>query len=248
MIIYGWHPAKIKTIENDHLTCPECGTRGSLVYTLISKHAHIFWIPFFPYGKEGLCQCSNEDCEFAYEGKYLQEDIKLEFDEIKRTTKPPIWQFSGIILIAAIILLSSFFNAQDKKEEAEFIASPEIGDSYNFKTETGNYSVIKVVGVIEDTIVFIQNDYEVNQTSGLKDIDIEKNYTIELFVISIAEIQEMHNDGEIINVERKKNFVTYWQANDLKMFSPLFGIDTNDIFIDVEPNAIESDTLMIENE
>ena len=200
MVIYGWRAAHLKSANSQTATCPSCGTKGSLIFSAFSKHAHIFWIPIFPFGKTGGAECQH--CKHAIEAKNMSRHLKDEYNHFKSTTQTPIWQFSGLVIIAALVSWGFYSSSQNDKENAAFFDDPQAGDVYEFKTETGNYSTMKIYEVAKDSIYMIPNEYETNKISGINDIDKEKNYADFNYGIARGDLQIMFEDGTIRDINR----------------------------------------------
>ncbi len=76
-------------------------------------------------------------------------------------------------------------------------------DKYTFKTETGYFSTFKVVEVFQDSMYINYNNYETDRRTGVDDIDLKKNYSYEIYVLTNKDILSMHNRGDIEDIERK---------------------------------------------
>lgn len=190
----------LKTEQSETAICPSCGTQGSLTINIFRKHAHIFWIPLFPFGKKGVSQC--EHCNNILEMKEMPDSLKREFENLKNETKGPIWQFTGLGIIAILIVWGNYVNGEDKKTELEYLKSPQIGDVYEYKIETGSYSTLKVVGVKNDSIFVSPNEYEISKMSKMYKIDKSENYSNLSYGVSINKIKEMYDSGEIFDINR----------------------------------------------
>ena len=190
----------LKTEQSETAICPSCGTQGSLTINIFRKHAHIFWIPLFPFGKKGVSQC--EHCNNILEMKEMPDSLKREFENLKNETKGLIWQFTGLGIIAILIVWGNYVNGEDKKTELEYLKSPQIGDVYEYKIETGSYSTLKVVGVKNDSIFVSPNEYEISKMSKMYKIDKSENYSNLSYGVSINKIKEMYDSGEIFDINR----------------------------------------------
>src|SRR6187402_2989521 len=177
MIIYGSKPVHLKSVQSPTLVCPNCAQTGTVVLSAFSKHAHIFWIPVFPIGRMGVSQCQH--CKQVLELKAMPHELKREYDILKAETKVPLWQFSGLGVIAVIIAFATYSSGEDKKKEAEYLANPVAGDVYRYKTESKQYSTLKVVSVSADSVFVSPNGYETNKMSGIYEIDKAENYAAE---------------------------------------------------------------------
>ena len=106
MIIYGSKLAHLKSEQSRNTTCESCDSKGTVVFSVFSKHVHVFWIPLFPVGKKVFSECLH--CKKVLKTKEMPNDFKQEYKIIKSDSKVPVWQFSGLILIVLIILWGVF--------------------------------------------------------------------------------------------------------------------------------------------
>ena len=201
MIIYGSKAVHLKTAISKTAICPSCGTKGSLAFSVFRKHLHIFWIPLFPIGKKGVSQCQH--CKNVLETKEMPEQIKREYDDLKHETEGPIWQFAGLMLIAILIALGYYASGEDKKQEIKYLANPQKGDIYKYKTETASYSTLKVAKVTNDSVFVFANEYEISKMRKIYKITKPENYSDLSYGISKTKLNDMYNSGEIFDINRK---------------------------------------------
>jgi zinc-ribbon family len=164
MIIYGTKATHLRT-QNISGQCRSCGTSNNLQLSAFQKYAHIFWIPFFPIGKEYVIQCNH--CRQVLDENEIRDAYRTSYEDMKRQLSIPIWTFSGLGLIAFIVV-SSIISGQIKdKENRTWIQSPVKGDIYKYKTEEGEYSLLKVSEISGDTIFVFPNNYAATKIMGL---------------------------------------------------------------------------------
>lgn len=199
MIIHGTKPVLLKTSQPQNLKCPTCETEGSTVFSIYSKHKHIFWIPLFPFGKVGVSECLH--CKNMLDDNEMTGEMKHEYDQLKLQVKAPIWQFSGLALIVVLVTLGIISSENNKKENLEFITNPVAGDVYEYE-ENGNFSTFKVVDVINDSVYVVENLYEINKKRKVHTIDKDENYDSLSFGFSRAQVIEFYNSGEFYEVNR----------------------------------------------
>lgn len=200
MIIYGHNSTLIGTVSEQHQECPNCQHTGDISIHVFSKYGHIFWIPFFPYKRFTVVHCSN--CDKSWEDSAQFGNIRREAENTKQLFKPPIWHFSGLILVAVIIIWASVSSKLNKANEAEYIKSPNIGDVYSFKVEEGGYSLAKVFYAQDSLIGVLSNEYAATQKSGVDELYLKK-FT-DTGYLSLDELIEMYNDGTIYKIKRNK--------------------------------------------
>ena len=122
---------------------------------------------------------------------------------MKRSAKTPLWQFSGLVLILLAVVYGIYANENEKAREFAYILDPLPGDIYEYKTETNNYSTLKVSDVTEHSITFFYNEYETNLTSGIGDIERASNYSEEKHTMPRIEIENMFKKGIIYDISRE---------------------------------------------
>ncbi|WP_299890019.1 zinc-ribbon domain-containing protein [uncultured Lacinutrix sp.] len=200
MIFYGTNASRLKDGRLSNVTCPNCDNQTHMTYSVFGKYAYIYWIPFFPIGKENILEC--DSCKKTFKLKELPQQIQNKF-ELEKHTGVPIKHFAGFGVIAIIIAFVMYSSSQNKANNLKYINAPEIGDVYSIDgSEKGYYSTMRVKEVTSDSIYLIVNDYEVDKKSGINDIDVDKNYTNEEYHISKAGIIELYNNETIFEIDR----------------------------------------------
>lgn len=200
MIIFGSGSAHIKTAPARNATCENCKNQGTLSFSIFRKHAHIFWIPFFPMNKTGASQCSH--CKQVLKPKEMPETLKREYQNFKSDAKGPVWQFSGLALIVCLITFVGYSGNKDKENTIKYLAQPASGDIIEYRTETNQYSTMKVVDVSQDSVLVSLNDFEINRSSKVYKIDKAENYPDEYYAIAKSELNAMHEQGELLDINR----------------------------------------------
>jgi len=203
MIVYG---SRAKQVASETLMekCPNCSSHGSVQLFVYQKYAHVFWIPFFPIGKTGASQCSS--CKQVLTPTQMPPYMQVYYQNLKAQTKIPIWTFSGIALIAAIIVAGVISDKNKNAKNAKLISYPQSGDILEIKTKEGQYTLYKVEKVQGDSAFIRLNNYETNMSTGLNDLKRkgDEAYSPVIFSFSKKELKEMYDKGEIFDIERKK--------------------------------------------
>jgi len=199
MLIYG---TKNKEIAKEHLIdkCPQCGTQNSIDMYVFQRYAHVFWIPFFPIGKTGVSQCDH--CKQVLKLKEMPSSMRTAYDNLKAQTKTPIWTFAGLALVAVLITIIIISDKKKAAKNAQLILTPQTGDIFEIKTKDNQYTLYKVNQVAGDSVFVQVNNYETNKISGLDDLK-KKDYSQDVFGFSKAELKQMLEKGEIIDIDRK---------------------------------------------
>lgn len=151
--------------------------------------------------KKAISECTN--CKITLDFKGMNERLRLSSADIKRNTKTPIWYWSGLGIIAILISIGFYYNAQHNEDVLKYIEEPLAGDVIEFKVyETGNYSTLRIESVTKDSIFVIQNDYEITKIGGLSSIDKDKNYTTLPYGLGRNQIQPLFDDDVFFNIKR----------------------------------------------
>ncbi|MEO6317126.1 MAG: zinc-ribbon domain-containing protein [Chitinophagaceae bacterium] len=202
MIVYGTRSTELEK-ELVSEKCANCGTQHSILLHVFQKYAHIFWIPFFPIGKTAVSQCGN--CKQVLNLKQMPASLSAACENIKPRSKTPIWMFSGLALLAAIIVAAGIGNHQQTKRNTALILTPKSGDIFEVKTKEHQYTLYKVTAMQGDSALIQINQYETNKESGLSDLKRKgaTAYSAEIYAFSRAELNQMFKDGEIIDIDRE---------------------------------------------
>ena len=200
MIVYG---TKTKERAKEHLIdkCPKCGTQNSIDIHVFQKYAHVFWIPFFPLGKTGVSECDH--CKQVLKLKEMPASLRTAYDNVKVQTKTPVWTFSGLALVAALITFIIISDKKKAEKNAQLIVAPQTGDIFKIKTKDSQYTLYKVDHVKGDSVFVQVSNYETNKITGLNGLK-KKDYSVDVLGFSKTELKQMLEKGEITDIERNK--------------------------------------------
>ena len=201
MIFYGTNAKNIKNGKVINVQCPNCEQNTSMTYSVFGKYAHIYWVPFIPYKKISITEC--DSCKKTFESGELPQNIVQKLKQNYERDKPkyPVWMYSGASILAGIIIFTVFMNMKMKDDEAIYIKEPKICDLYHYKTESGNYSLMKVQEITKDSIILLVNEMETNLMSGVNEINLKKHFK-EIYGFSRKEIQDLYNEQKIYEINR----------------------------------------------
>ncbi|WP_196894340.1 zinc ribbon domain-containing protein [Aureivirga marina] len=203
LIIFGARAVHLHTELKENLTCPSCESKGFIEINIYRKHAHVFWIPLFPFFKSGYAQCQKCNYDFDLDDGGLPDPYEIEYDNVRANAKGPKWQFAGLTLILGLIAYANYASSETEALEKLYIESPEIGDIYEYKPELEDgYSTMKVVNVKKDSVFVNLNLYITNKISGIYEIEKSENYSNDIYSFSKEEIEFMHEENQIIAIER----------------------------------------------
>jgi zinc-ribbon family len=195
LVIYGRRKARIKKYTDNRNYCKSCNS-FDLNVKVYKEYFHIFFIPFFPTGdKKVKIVCNN--CGEPYRVDTVQKDYE-------RSTKIPIYLYSGLIFIGSLILLLVNANISTQKEKARFVENPKVGDVYRIRKDENNstsYYFLRIKQIISDTILAYHNNLVYSGfITKLNDDDFFVKEE-ELFFTK-KELKEMLDKDEINSVER----------------------------------------------
>jgi hypothetical protein len=203
MIFYG---TRAKAMATEVITdkCPNCGTQGSVQIHVFQQYAHIFWIPVFPTVKKGVSECSH--CKQVLKQKEMPSELQLAFKNIKSTIKAPVWMFSGLVILVALIAFTIVDTKNKKEANTKLIANPLPGDILEVKTNGNNYTLFKIDEIQGDSVILRANKYEVDKESGIYKLKIkgDSSYAEEQLLYNKKELKTMFDKGDILDIDRKK--------------------------------------------
>ena len=198
MIIYGSRASKVAQ-ESLFDKCPVCGHTSTLDIYVYRKYAHVFWIPLFPIGKTGYCECSH--CSRVWKKEQMPDNINQAYYNLAKQAKRPWWMFSGLGLIVVLIVLVTINSQAIEARNKKLILDPQRGDVYEIKLHDNSYTLYKVAHVIGDSAYLQYNDYETDKRSGLDQMK-KKPYSEIQMGFSKTELKLMLDKGEILNINR----------------------------------------------
>lgn len=200
MFIYGSKSVHLGTQQILGKPCPFCQSKESLWLSVYRKHAHVFWIPFFPYKRIGAAHC--KVCNNYFEIKELPDNLKMDYDTLKVNVKGPIWQYSGLFIFTLLVGYSYYAYEKHNANKITFIGSPQIGDVYDYQQDNGEYSTLIVKEVTQDTVFVYENRYELHKLTKLYKINKEENYIKEKIGLAKSQIQSMFETDVIKDIHR----------------------------------------------
>ena len=210
MIIYGTSAAKHLRTEAlpAGTACPSCAQPGGLRSGIYGRYAHIYWIPFVPVGKLALTECTH--CAQAWEGKALPAPLRAPVQELKRATKAPYTHWTGAGLVGLAVLAGAFFSAKDERYNKAYLDRPQVGDIYTVRVPADStksssrtsYSLLKVRGVSGNSVELVGNEYQINDSHPLQELNKPENYGPEPAYLTRYDLQVMQQKGELTDVDR----------------------------------------------
>jgi hypothetical protein len=203
MIVYGTR-ATLRKTEYIFDACPSCRATNSVQVSVYQRYAHVFWIPFFPIGKTGISVCNS--CRQVLKKDQMPAALRMSYDNLKSQTKIPVWNFTGLFLIAAIIIAVTVSQKQTAEKVTKLLSSPKINDIFSVKMKDDEYTLLKVKKVEGDTVYFFPNKLETNQESDLSNLFLKGDEGFDhtmTYGLARSTLETMNKKDEIIDIDRK---------------------------------------------
>jgi hypothetical protein len=205
MIIYGTNGSLRRSEPAPGLVCPACATPDRMQLSVFSRYAHIYWVPLFPYSKPVVAHC--EHCQGAWAEKELPAEaaeVKQAAQLLRKHTAAPWWQWSGLAVLVVGIVWALIANNQHSRDSATFLAAPRTGDIYTVReSDTARrYSLLKVVRAQGNTVELVANEYEVDDSHPLDELNYAEKYSKEPFTLTQLDLTLMRNKGQLTDVDR----------------------------------------------
>jgi hypothetical protein len=193
-IFYGWRTIRIKKYKNTGDYCRECKS-FDIDIKVYRKYFHIAFIPFFPSGKKTVdIKCNS--CGNPFRLQPIQENYGAK-------TRTPFYFYTGVILIALLVLFIIKLNLETQDQKKLFVNSPKPGDIYLIRDEAAekvSYYFLKVVEIDDSSIKVNHNRYVYDRyVSNLQGDD---SFEEEKLFFTRKEIIKMLEDGKINSVDR----------------------------------------------
>ncbi len=102
MIIFGLRATHIGSMQVSNTLCDYCENAGTTNISQFGRYFHVFWIPFFPLGRKTFGECTH--CKRTLAKSEFSQNLKDSFQANKSQIKRPVWHWSGLILVALLVL------------------------------------------------------------------------------------------------------------------------------------------------
>jgi hypothetical protein len=202
MILYGFRGAHLRTAPLPGTTCPACATPDAVKASVYSRYAHVYYIPFFPFSKAAVAQCTH--CQQAWEEKTLSSELRPAVRELKKSTRFPLWNWAGIGVVVLGLAAASIAGRYHARDRKAWLAAPHTGDIYTVHSpgDSTKYSLLKVVSANGNTVEVVGNDYETDDSSPVTELNSPEKYGKESQSLTVLDLQIMHNKGQLTDVDR----------------------------------------------
>jgi hypothetical protein len=201
LIYYGTKATNLKNGQIINVDCPNCNTNVSMIFSVFGKYGHLYLIPFFPIKKLTFAECNS--CKKTFEQVELPSTIqqKIEREKEKNKIKNPIWMFSGLFVITAIVGLISYNSHQTDLDTATYIKNPKTGDVYFVNTTNDHYTTMKVNQISKDSVTVFVNEMEIDSKTDIDKINLDKYYKNK-YSISKKDILKLYDEKKIYEIKR----------------------------------------------
>ncbi|MDO7848052.1 hypothetical protein Q5H92_16930 [Hymenobacter sp. M29] len=202
MIFYGTNGTHVRTVPLPGVACPFCTASDTLQVSLFCRYAHIYYVPLLPFSKPVVATCTN--CSLSWDNKALPPALRGPIRTLKQDTRTPLWTWSGTALLAVGLGWAAVAGARDDRENQAYLAAPRVGDIYTVRANEAdnNYSLLKVVGVKGTTVDVVANEYVIDNSHPIDQLNAPAKYSKEPFSLGQFELKIMQNKGQLTDVDR----------------------------------------------
>lgn len=201
MIIYGTNGSHYATQPLAGPACPACHAPDALQVSLVSRYAHVYGVPLFPYQKIAVTQCGS--CQATWSEKELAPALAPAVREAKKRTRAPYWTWAGVLLITATSLFGYLRSIRDTHTDEALLTSPRAGDIYTVRADSANmYSLLKVRQVGGNIVELVANEYQTKDSDPINSLNEPARYSKEPFTLTFLDLQIMRRKGQLTDVDR----------------------------------------------
>lgn len=175
--------------------CPKCNSVRTMRMVVYQKYATLFFIPFMPNGKEAAANCQN--CDAVYDKKVFSEELKQSYKKIKKL--PSWWMYGGLAFIFAFLGFACYMVAEENKENARLVLTPEAGHIYDVKLNDKVFTLLKVTSIKGDSVYLVENQFMAEDYSGFNGLH-EKPFRSDAHAVPKKQIKEWYDSGMIRKV------------------------------------------------
>lgn len=214
MIFFGSRGKTVSGQIVEGIDCPSCESKQFVTFGVI-KYFHLYWIPTFPTSKTVGIECTH--CRRTLIDKDLPAELSEEIKATVFKKKNVLPLFSGLIIIACLVLFGVYSVHKDKLQEAAYIEQPLADDFYivNYTKifpdadQKYKYGLMRIKEVNSGRVEFQVSKIAYNKVSGArKDIRNRKAssddyYDIEPYYMTVESLPQMRESGAIYSIERE---------------------------------------------
>jgi phage FluMu protein Com len=84
--------------------CPNCKQINTVDYAIYGEYYHFWYIPVFPFEKDGYAKCSR--CDFRINSLKYNKLTQEDFRQVKKKFKYPFYTYTGAAIFIFPILVA----------------------------------------------------------------------------------------------------------------------------------------------
>lgn len=127
MIFFGTRGSTVNGSYIPNATCGSCGNDGMHSFG-IRRYFHLYWIPTFVTSAKVGVECTH--CKRALFDDELEPKIRESLKSMIFTKKAIAPYFTGLFLIAALLISITIAEIAGNMDAKQYAASPAVGDIY----------------------------------------------------------------------------------------------------------------------
>lgn len=186
MIFYGRKANKIGEIDIDHTSCTYCNQNDTQRISVFGKYFHLYWIPFFPIGKEVVAECTH--CKRTIRENEFSPALKSAYRQYRTSVKRPYWHWTGIGVIAFIVVLSNIINATKEVDPRRELLQGDLKQMTNNPSENIDSTAYKLKAFFND---FANEEIKPEQFEFLTKTNDQKV----LILVKIPNLKKVEKSG-----------------------------------------------------
>lgn len=188
------------TERPEELLCPHCQSRATTSLNVFARYLSLAGLPLFPTSRAVISHCSS--CGNTVTKESATPSYLKFASEAKKKETVPWWTFSGLILIAGMVLAGQYTFNRYLNRSLYHISHPEPQDLYYLRTPQGLYSLMKLDTLSGDSFYFLQNRYEIDKRSAIQDLDTDSSYLQERHLMMRADLLRWWKEDTLLHVKR----------------------------------------------
>jgi hypothetical protein len=154
--------------------CIDCGAKNQITITKYANVFHFWYFPMLGFTCINHCHCSA--CGFHFEIFSLPPNEQAFWKQFIPDKRIPIWYYSGIILIALILIylpINATVKANQKLTRFESNPTHQV---IEYQTEEGNYTSVQTLQTQNDSIWVKFNRQTVKRETDFPYIKDQQHY------------------------------------------------------------------------
>ena len=164
MIFFFGIRAKIRLLRGFAEVCAHCGTTEH-VLAVIQRYFALMFVPTIPLTKRAVVHCAH--CKLVREERDFGVSAHAAYDAARADLGTPWWMFSGLVLIAALVVGGVYLDRQDQGRTAAYHAAPRGGDVVIFGRDK-RVLVLKVDRLVGDAVYLYLGNYEYESANAAR--------------------------------------------------------------------------------